>query len=63
MATGTVGSGATTITLTTDGVTAIGNGQHTLRHKLRRDHKPPHGILNWSASNGPGTTFGIPAAQ
>jgi cyclophilin family peptidyl-prolyl cis-trans isomerase len=61
IATGTVAAGATTITLTTDGATAIGDGQHTFIVKQSLATSAVNLYADWSDTNGPSTQFTIPA--
>jgi hypothetical protein len=62
IARGTVTSSGTTITLTTDGVTSIGNGQHTFTVEQTVATQATTAYLNWS-TNGPGTEFTVPASS
>jgi cyclophilin family peptidyl-prolyl cis-trans isomerase len=61
IATGTVGAGATTITLTTDGSTVIGNGQHTFTVKQSFPYSELDLYADWTNTAGPGAQFKIPA--
>jgi cyclophilin family peptidyl-prolyl cis-trans isomerase len=63
IATGAVASGDTTVTLTTDGATVIGDGPHTFTVKQTVATPATTAYVNWSASNGPGTEFGIRAGS
>ncbi len=62
IATGTVASGATTITLTTDGTTALGDGPHTFTVKQSVPTIATTAYVNWG-SNGPSVQFTIPASS
>ena len=62
IATGTVAAGATTITVTTDGATTIGDGQHTFTVKQSFATSEVDLYADWDA-NGPSTQFTIPASS
>ena len=62
IATGTVAAGATTITVTTDGATTIGDGQHTFTVKQSFATSEVDLYADWGA-NGPSTQFTIPASS
>ncbi len=62
IATGTVAAGATTITLTTDGATAIGSGPHTFVVKQSIATSALNLYADWSTTGGPSTQFTIPAS-
>ena len=63
IATGTVAAGGTSITLTTDGQTTIGDGSHTFTVKQSLATGAVSLYADWSNANGPGTQFTIPASS
>jgi hypothetical protein len=63
IATGTVAAGATTITVTTDGTTVIGDGQHTFTVKQSLATAAVTLYADWTDASGPSTQFSIPAGS
>jgi len=62
IATGTVATGSTTITVTTDGTTLLGDGAHTFTVKQSVPTETTTAYVNWG-SNGPSVQFSIPASS